>query len=81
MSVDVRVSAERPIKCPHCGEIVNYITITDETSGGDIQLEFLEDIGYYAPYDEQKADAYDKIKTSTDNINEIASRLIEEVHD
>ena len=28
----------------------------------------------------QKADAYDKIKTSTDNINEIANRLIKEAH-
>ena len=28
--------------------------------------------------EKQKADAYDKIKTSTDNINEIANRLIKE---
>lgn len=56
MSVDVRVSAERPIKCPHCGEIVHYITIIDETSGGDIWLKFLENIGYYAPYDEALGD-------------------------
>lgn len=30
--------------------------------------------------EKQKADAYDKIKTSTDNINEISSRLIKEAH-
>lgn len=30
--------------------------------------------------EKQKADAYDKIKTSTDNINEIANRLIKEAH-
>ena len=30
--------------------------------------------------EKQKTDAYDKIKTSTDNINEIANRLIKETH-
>lgn len=33
-----------------------------------------------AAIEKQKTDAYDKIKTSTDNINEIASRLIKETH-
>lgn len=33
-----------------------------------------------AAIEKQKSDAYDKIKTSTDNINEIASRLIKEAH-
>lgn len=33
-----------------------------------------------ATIEKQKADAYDKIKTSTDNINEIANRLIKEAH-
>lgn len=33
-----------------------------------------------AAIEKQKADAYDKIKTSTDNINEIASRLTKETH-
>ena len=33
-----------------------------------------------AVIEKQKADAYNKIKTSTDNINEIASRLIKEAH-
>lgn len=33
-----------------------------------------------AAIERQKVDAYDKIKTSTDNINEIARRLIKEAH-
>lgn len=33
-----------------------------------------------AAIEKQKADAYDKIKTSTDNINEIANRSIKEAH-
>lgn len=33
-----------------------------------------------ATIEKQKTDAYDKIKTSTDNINEIANRLIKEAH-
>lgn len=33
-----------------------------------------------AAIEKQKADAYNKIKTSTDNINEIANRLIKEAH-
>ncbi len=33
-----------------------------------------------ATIEKQKADAYDKIKTSTDNINEITNRLIKEAH-
>lgn len=33
-----------------------------------------------AAIEKQKIDAYDKIKTSTDNINEIANRLMKEAH-
>ena len=33
-----------------------------------------------ATIEKQKTDAYDKIKTSIDNINEIANRLIKEAH-
>ena len=33
-----------------------------------------------AAIEKQKTDAYDKIKTSTDHINEIANRLIKEAH-
>lgn len=33
-----------------------------------------------AAIEKQKTDAYDKIKTSTDNINEIANRLIKDAH-
>ena len=33
-----------------------------------------------ASIEKQKTDAYNKIKTSTDNINEIANRLIKETH-
>lgn len=33
-----------------------------------------------AAIEKQKTDAYDKIKTSTDNISEIANRLIKEAH-
>lgn len=33
-----------------------------------------------ATIEKQKTDAYDKIKTSTDNINDIANRLIKEAH-
>ena len=33
-----------------------------------------------AAIEKQKTDAYDKIKTSTDSINEIANRLIKEAH-
>lgn len=33
-----------------------------------------------AAIEKQKTDAYDKIKTSTDNINEIANRLMKEAH-
>ncbi len=33
-----------------------------------------------AAIEKQKTDAYNKIKTSTDNINEIANRLIKETH-
>lgn len=40
-----------------------------------------DDLAYdLAAIEKQKTDAYDKIKTSTDNINEIANRLIKEAH-
>lgn len=40
-----------------------------------------DDLAYdLTTIEKQKTDAYDKIKTSTDNINEIANRLIKETH-
>ena len=40
-----------------------------------------DDLAYdLAAIEKQKTDAYNKIKTSTDNINEIANRLIKEAH-
>ena len=57
MSVSVRVKAMRPVKCPHCGEIVCYKNLDEEWTRGKEWMELLEDIGYYTPYDDSKSHA------------------------
>lgn len=56
-------------KCPHCGEPIKG-TIRDYVeSGGRVWKEYLEEIGYYAPYEirkiEPKRDFYGKDMTLT----------------
>lgn len=50
MGLDIRISCEKPIYCPHCGELVTY-RVVDTVDGCDSSwCEFLESIGYYKPY-------------------------------
>ena len=53
MGLDIRFKMQKPIVCPHCGEIVDYQTVDEVNSDGRIWYEFLEDIGYYVPNEKQ----------------------------
>lgn len=47
----------KPVKCPHCGEIVCYKNLDEEWTRGKEWMKLLEDIGYYTPYDDSKSHA------------------------
>ena len=50
MGLDIRISREEPIYCPHCGELVTYRAVDTVDGGGSSWYEYLESIGYYKPY-------------------------------
>lgn len=50
MGLDIRISRDKPIYCPHCGELVTYRAVDTVDGGGSSWYEFLESIGYYKPY-------------------------------
>lgn len=53
MGLDIRIIKRRPVKCPHCNEVVCYEDIDYASSGGRTWYEFLEPIGYYVPYEQR----------------------------
>ena len=69
MGLDITVSRCDVAKCPHCGKPIRG-TIRDYVdSGGRSWKEYLEKIGYYAPYEirekEPERDFYGKDMTLT----------------
>lgn len=69
MGFDITVSRYDVGKCPHCGKPIKG-TIRDYVeSGGWVWKEYLEGIGYYAPYEirekEPERDFYGKDMTLT----------------
>lgn len=53
MSLDITVKVQRPIICPHCGDIVDYETIKETNSGGSVWYNYLESVGYYVPFEKK----------------------------
>lgn len=53
MGLDVSVIRRKDLICPKCGEVVDTISMEEVDSGGRIWYPFLEEIGYYIPYDKR----------------------------
>lgn len=58
MGLDIRITSQEPIVCPHCGEVVSYQTVEVVDSSGSRWYAYLESIGYYVPY-EKRTEAND----------------------
>ena len=50
MGFDITISRYDVGKCPHCGKPIKSTMQDYEYSGGRVWKEYLEKIGYYAPY-------------------------------
>lgn len=53
MSLDISFTQRRKNICPHCGEITGYTDVDTIDSGGRVWYPFLEEIGYYIPYEQR----------------------------
>ena len=61
MGLDITIKIERPVFCPHCGEVVDWKTVKDVDSCGQAWFNYLESIGYYvSPETMKKTGAKDK---------------------
>ena len=69
MGFHITVSQCDVAKCPHCGKPIRGSICDYEESGGRVWKEYLEKIGYYAPYEirkkEPERDFYGKDMTIT----------------
>ena len=69
MGFSITVSRCDVAKCPHCGQPIRGTIRDYEYSGGRVWKEYLEKIGYYAPYEirekEPERDFYGKDMTLT----------------
>ena len=53
MGLDICFKTQSPIICPHCGKTTGYETTDEVNSDGRVWYDFLEDIDYYVPDEEQ----------------------------
>lgn len=53
MSLDISFTQRRKNICPHCGEITGHTDVVTVDSGGGVWYPFLEEIGYYVPYEQR----------------------------
>ena len=53
MGLSMYVIRVKDLICPKCGEVVDTISMDEIDSGGRIWYPFLEEIGYYVPYDKR----------------------------
>ena len=65
MGLDITIIQRKKTICPKCGEIVGYIDVADESSGGKVWYDPLGAVGYYVPYDQrtEENDWYSKDMT------------------
>ena len=53
MSLDITIKERKEFRCPDCGCLVTTQDIGAECSGGRVWYNFLEQIGYYVPYEKR----------------------------
>lgn len=53
MGLDVSVICRKDLICPKCGEVVDTVSMEEVDSGGRVWYPFLEEVGYYVPYDKR----------------------------
>ena len=53
MSLDITIKERKEFRCPDCGRLVTTQDIGAECSGGRVWYNFLEQIGYYVPYEKR----------------------------
>ena len=56
MSLDITIKERKEFRCPDCGKLVTAQDIDAECSSGRAWYDFLESVGYYAPYGEPEDD-------------------------
>ena len=62
MSLDITFTRRKKIVCPKCGEVVGHNDLDTVDSGGRLWFPFLEQIGYYVPYD-KRTEENDELRT------------------
>ena len=53
MSLDITIKERKEFRCPDCGRLVTTQDVGAEDSGGRVWYNFLEQIGYYVPYEKR----------------------------
>jgi len=53
MSLDITFTMRQKTVCPKCGEIIGHMDLYSVSSGGRAWYPFLEEIGYYVPYEQR----------------------------
>ena len=53
MSLDITIKERKEFRCPDCGRLVTTRDIYAECSGGREWYNYLEQIGYYVPYEKR----------------------------
>ena len=53
MSLDITIKERKEFRCPDCGQLVTTRDICAECSCGREWYNFLEQIGYYVPYEKR----------------------------
>ena len=56
MSLDITIKERKEFRCPDCGKMVTTSDIDAECSSGRVWYDFLQGVGYYAPYGEPADD-------------------------
>ena len=53
MGLDITIKERKEFRCPDCGLLVTTQDIDAECSSGRVWYDFLEQIGYYVPYEKR----------------------------
>ena len=53
MSLDITIKERKEFRCPDCGRLVTTRDVGEADSGGRAWYNFLEQIGYYVPYEKR----------------------------